>query len=92
MKTWKTISYIIRGLVVANLTLIAGVLLFQGSRPIAIKVFWAFKASTLALLPLVLAEFILRRTHGAKGYGLIVDTLLTVVMLGVWFTISAATF
>jgi hypothetical protein len=92
MEKWKTVSWIIRCLVVANLALIAGVLLFHGSRPTAIKVFWAFRASALALLLLVPTEFILRRARGATGYGLILDTLLMVVMFGTWLTISAATF
>jgi hypothetical protein len=92
MEKWKAISLIIRCLVVANLAFIAGVLLFHGSRPIAIKVFWVFRASTLALLLLVPTEFVLRRTRGAKGHGLILDMVLMVVMFGVWLTLSAATF
>jgi hypothetical protein len=92
MERWKTVSWVIRCLVFANLALIAGVLLFHGSRPMAIKVFLLFRASTLALLLLVPMEFILRRTRGATGRGLILDTVLMVVMFGVWLTISAATF
>jgi len=92
MEKWKTVSWIIRCLVGANLALIAGVLLFHASRLAATKVFWVFRASALALLLLVPTEFILRRTRRATGYGLILDTLLMVVMFGTWLTISAATF
>lgn len=92
MEKWKTVSWIIRCLVVANLALIAGVLLFHGSRPTAIKIFWAFRASALALLLLVPTELILRRTRGATGYGLLLDALLMVVMFATWLTISAAPF
>jgi hypothetical protein len=92
MEKWKTVSLIIRCLVVANLALIAGVLLLHGSRPIAMKAFWVFRISALALLLLVPTEFILRRVRGAKGHGLMLDTALMVVMFGVWLTISAATF
>ena len=92
MEKWKGVSWIIRCLVVANLTLIAGVLFFHGSRPMAIKVFLAFRVSALALLFLVPVEYILRRIGGAKGHGLILDAVLMVVMFGVWLTISAATF
>lgn len=92
MEKWKAVSLIIRCLVLANLALIAGVLFLHGSRPIAIKVFLAFRVSALALLLLVPMEYILRRTRGAKWHGLILDALLSVLMFGVWFTISAASF
>ena len=92
MEKWKTVSLIIRCLGAANLALITGVLLLHGSRPMAIKVFWVFRASALALLLLVPTEYILRRTRGAKDSRLILDTVLMVVMFGVWLTISASTF
>ena len=92
MEKWKAVALIIRCLVVANLALIAGVLLLHGSRPIAIKVFWAFRMSALALLLLVPTEYILRRSRGAKWQGLILDAFLSLLMFGVWFIVSAATF
>ncbi len=92
MEKWKAVALTIRFLVVANLALIAGVLLFHGSRPTAIKVFWAFRVSALALLLLVPMEYILRRARGTKWHGLILDALLAVLMFGVWFAVSAATF
>jgi hypothetical protein len=92
MEKWKAVALTIRCLVVANLALIAGVLLLHSSRPTAIKVFWAFRASALALLLFVPMEYILRRARGAKWHGLILDALLAVLMFGVWFTISAASF
>lgn len=92
MEKWKVISLIVRCLVAANVTVIAGVLAFQLSRPAAIKAMMAFRVSALALLLLVPAEYILRRRGGARGYGLLVDALLSLLMFGVWFTISAATF
>lgn len=92
MDKWKIVSLIIRCLVAANLALIAGVLFAHASRPIAIKVFLAFKVCSLALLLLVPAEYILRRAAGARRHGLILDALLSVLMFGIWFTISAAAF
>ena len=92
MENWKIVSRIVRCVVVANLALITGVLLFHGSRALGIKVFWAFRASAIALLFLVPTEYVFRRMQAAKWNGLILDTLLMAVMFGVWLTISAATF
>lgn len=92
MDKWKVISLTIRCLVVANLALIAGTLFGHASRPVAMKVFWAFKVCSLALLFLVPAEYILRRAKGARPHGLILDALLSALMFGIWFVISAAAF
>jgi hypothetical protein len=92
MEKWKAMSLIIRCLVAVNLALVAGVLLFHGSRSTAIKVFWIFKVSALALLLLVPTEYAFRRMQATKANGLILDTVLMVVMFGVWLAISAATF
>jgi hypothetical protein len=92
MAKWKVISWMIRCVVAANLTLVAWVLLLHGSRAMGITVFWILRASALSLLLLLPTEYVLRRMQGAKGGGLILDTVLMVVMFGTWLTISAATF
>lgn len=92
MEKWKVVSWIIRLLVAANLALVAWVLLFHGSRAMGIRVFWSLKASALGLLLLVPAEYILKKSEGAKGRALILDTVLMALMFIVWLTISAVTF
>ena len=91
MEKWKVVSWIIRCLVAANLALVAGALLLH-SRAMGFAVFWILRASALSLLLLLPTEYVLRRMRGAKGGGLILDTVLMVVMFGTWLTISAATF
>jgi hypothetical protein len=91
MEKWKVVSWIIRCLVAANITLIAGALLLH-SRSMGITVFWILRVSALALLLLVATEYVLRRTEAAKGRGLILDTALMVLMFVAWLAISAATF
>jgi len=91
MEKWKVVSWIIRCLVAANLALVAGALLSR-SRAMGFTAFWSLRASALSLLLLLPTEYVLRRTQGAKGGGLILDTVLMVVMFGTWLTISAATF
>jgi hypothetical protein len=92
MEKWRFVSLTIRCLVLANIALIAGVLFAHASKPVAVKVFWAFKVCSLALLVLVPVEYILRQAAGARRQGLILDALLSVLMFGIWVTISAATF
>jgi len=92
MEKWRFVSLTIRYLVLANIALIAGVLFVHASKPIAVKAFWAFRVCSLVLLVLLPAEYMLRRAAGARRQGLILDTLLSVLMFGIWFTISAATF
>jgi hypothetical protein len=91
MEKWRIISLSIRCVVLVNVGLIAGALFTNISRPIAVKMFWAFKVCSLALLVLVPAEYVLRPAVGARRRGLILDTLLSVLMFGIWFIIIAST-
>jgi hypothetical protein len=92
MDIWKLLSLAIRCLALANLAAIASVLYTDASRQTALKVMWAFRASVIVLLLLLPVDYLVRRSRKANLNGIIFNAALTLLLLLVWFAISAATF